>query len=308
MSAGLPGLGLGGLFFILSALLGPFVELVRTARGRSSIAAWRSVGRQFAMALAIITAMLLTLLAAVSLSGGANGDEAGAGTDSGAVTVLPLTMIGITLGLLVCVLTAAKAMQLLAPARARLAATLGAVRLRRRALAGAGAVGASALALFAAFSEPVSQPPGDARGGAGRGDGVSDRRSVAAIGPADALRAEWAPASRRDVASRSANRTQSTSDSARPGARVEPPEPARGGADAPSPGAGEIRPGDYQASLPMAATPEPPPNEQSTPARPAEPGQPGGSGPPEGAGRPDHAAAPADRGTPAGAARGPAPL
>jgi hypothetical protein len=35
---------LGGLFFIASALLAPRVELVRTARGRSSAAAWRAVG------------------------------------------------------------------------------------------------------------------------------------------------------------------------------------------------------------------------------------------------------------------------
>jgi hypothetical protein len=305
VSAGLPGLGLGGLFFILSALLGPFVELIRTARGRSSIAAWRSVGRQFAMALAIITAMLLTVLASLSLSGAASGDGAGGGANSGAVTILPLTMIGITLVLLVCVLTAAKAMQLLAPARARLAATLGAVRLRRRALASAGAVGASALALLAAFSEPVSQPPGDARGGAGSGDGVLDRPSVAAIEPAETLRAERAPATGPDVASR-----QITSDSARPGARAQPPEPARdgagGGQGAPSPGVGEIRPGDHQASPPTTVTPEPPPSEQSAPGRPAEPGPPADSGPPEGAGRPDHAAAPADSETPPGAARGPA--
>ena len=40
MSAGLPGLGLGGLFFILSALLAPLLELGRPVRGRSS-RAWR---------------------------------------------------------------------------------------------------------------------------------------------------------------------------------------------------------------------------------------------------------------------------
>lgn len=54
MSAGMPGLGLGGLFFVLSALFAPFVELGRTAQGRSSAAAWRQVGRQFAMALTMV--------------------------------------------------------------------------------------------------------------------------------------------------------------------------------------------------------------------------------------------------------------
>jgi len=40
MTAGLPGFGLGGVFFIISALLAPFVELIMTARGRSSRARW----------------------------------------------------------------------------------------------------------------------------------------------------------------------------------------------------------------------------------------------------------------------------
>jgi hypothetical protein len=61
VSAGLPGLGLGGLFFILLALLAPFVELIRTTRGRSSVAAWRVVGRQFALALTMVAAVELTL-------------------------------------------------------------------------------------------------------------------------------------------------------------------------------------------------------------------------------------------------------
>jgi hypothetical protein len=54
MSAGMPGLGLGGLFFVLSALFAPIVELRRTAQGRSSAAAWRQVGRQFAIALTMV--------------------------------------------------------------------------------------------------------------------------------------------------------------------------------------------------------------------------------------------------------------
>ena len=54
MSAGLPGLGLGGLFFVITALLGPFVELWRTARGAGSVAAWRRRLREFALALAMV--------------------------------------------------------------------------------------------------------------------------------------------------------------------------------------------------------------------------------------------------------------
>jgi hypothetical protein len=62
VSAGLPGIGLGGLFFILSALLAPFRELALTLRGQSSRARWASAGRQFAMALAMLVAIQAALV------------------------------------------------------------------------------------------------------------------------------------------------------------------------------------------------------------------------------------------------------
>jgi hypothetical protein len=85
MSAGLPGLGLGGLFFVISALVAPVVELHRTAQGRSSLAAWRQVGRQFAIAVVIVAVV---------------------------APLVPLTPIGITTALLAAILLAAKAAQL----------------------------------------------------------------------------------------------------------------------------------------------------------------------------------------------------
>ena len=57
MTAGLPGVGIGGLFYLISALLMPFVELVRTVRGRSSLARWAVVARQFAMAVVMVLAL-----------------------------------------------------------------------------------------------------------------------------------------------------------------------------------------------------------------------------------------------------------
>ena len=45
------------MFFILSALCMPFVELARTIRGGSSRSRWRIVGRQSAMAWAIVFAV-----------------------------------------------------------------------------------------------------------------------------------------------------------------------------------------------------------------------------------------------------------
>jgi hypothetical protein len=109
MSPGLPGLGLGGLFFILTALIAPAIELARTARGQSSLGAWRSVGRQFTIAVVMIIAVDLTVrgaLLAVSLAG------AGEGASDRGLTVLPVVPLGITAALLAMVLGGVKALEL----------------------------------------------------------------------------------------------------------------------------------------------------------------------------------------------------
>jgi hypothetical protein len=115
MSAGLPGLGLGGLFFILSALFAPFLEIVRLARGRSSPERRRQIARQFAMALAMVAAIDLTLRALL-LAGAVVG--AGTHPHSGLIA-LPLAPIGITTGLLLLVVAAAKGAELLSRLRGR---------------------------------------------------------------------------------------------------------------------------------------------------------------------------------------------
>lgn len=109
MSAGLPGLGLGGLFFIFSALLAPFPELWRTLRGRSDLATWKTIGRQLVQALAMIAAIDLTLRLTYAVL-----STVGAGSPPAAdeATVLPLNLIGITTGLLVLVLCGAKLAEL----------------------------------------------------------------------------------------------------------------------------------------------------------------------------------------------------
>lgn len=119
MSAGLPGLGLGGLFFIFSALLSPFVELWRTLRGRSSGQRWRMVARQLAQALAMIVAIDLTIRAAYAGLGKPAPVAAG--------TVLPLVQIGFTTILLIAVIGAAKVAHL--GLRARTAAVTVAARV-----------------------------------------------------------------------------------------------------------------------------------------------------------------------------------
>ncbi|MBI3804935.1 MAG: hypothetical protein HY282_14360 [Nitrospirae bacterium] len=60
MNVGLPGTGIGGLFYIATALLMPFFELIQLLRGRSSAARWRCVTAQFGMAVAIFASLWAT--------------------------------------------------------------------------------------------------------------------------------------------------------------------------------------------------------------------------------------------------------
>jgi hypothetical protein len=173
VSAGLPGLGLGGLFFVLSALLAPFVELIRTARGRSSVAAWRAVGRQFALALTMVAAVELTMRLLYALADATG--LAGPLSDR-SPTVLALRPLGITLALLACVLAAAKAMQLVASIRTHggpPVPALGAPRCRPRLLGRLGALTAVCSALLLVAPAEVAYAP------AGR----NDAGTVAAPGP-----------------------------------------------------------------------------------------------------------------------------
>jgi hypothetical protein len=58
MFAGLPGIGVGTLFYVLIALLMPLWELVRVVRGTSSLARWRLIRRQFLFAVSIIISVM----------------------------------------------------------------------------------------------------------------------------------------------------------------------------------------------------------------------------------------------------------
>lgn len=54
MSVGLPGTGIGGLFYLMSALAMPFREGYRALAGRSDARSRGVVARQFAMALGVL--------------------------------------------------------------------------------------------------------------------------------------------------------------------------------------------------------------------------------------------------------------
>jgi hypothetical protein len=181
MSAGLPGLGLGGLFFILSALFAPVVELRRTLRGESSVASWRRVGRQFTLAVAMIVAVDLALrLTFVALGATGLGESR-----DGGVTVLPLLPIGITAGLLATVLAGAKAWQLAASARSRGLPPLSVppgLRVRPRVLASAAGLTVAWSALLfvgAAQLSPVSDP--SARAAPRTGAGIGSLGDIVAL-------------------------------------------------------------------------------------------------------------------------------
>ena len=63
MTAGLPGVGIGGIFYLVSALLMPLRSLVAVLRGRAHEARWPIALRQAALAGGILGALWLTGLA-----------------------------------------------------------------------------------------------------------------------------------------------------------------------------------------------------------------------------------------------------
>jgi hypothetical protein len=63
MTAGLPGVGIGGIFYLTSALLMPVRSLVAVLRGRPDEARWPMALRQAALAGGILGALWLTGLA-----------------------------------------------------------------------------------------------------------------------------------------------------------------------------------------------------------------------------------------------------
>jgi hypothetical protein len=59
MTAGLPGAGIGGIFYLLMALLAPAWETVRARRRNGSARQWRLVFRHFLVAASILASMWL---------------------------------------------------------------------------------------------------------------------------------------------------------------------------------------------------------------------------------------------------------
>jgi hypothetical protein len=61
MTAGLPGVGITGLFFIVSALAMPMVEAYRLVNGTSTPRSRRLAARQFLLALFVVASLIVTV-------------------------------------------------------------------------------------------------------------------------------------------------------------------------------------------------------------------------------------------------------
>ena len=298
VSAGLPGLGLGGLFFIFSALLAPFRQLLRTFRGRSRAGDWAMIGRQFAQATVMVAAIDLALrLTYLGIA------AAGIGNAPSAVsaTVIPLTLIGITSALLVAVLATAKV--------ADIAARLRAAELPRgpnvlpratplRTLALSGVVALAWIALLVAGASelsPLESP---------RGEGATEQRAPDRRDPKSNLaRSEGRP--QTEALSGPASTSPSAFEAGRPVAKPDH-EPNSSEAEVvlqpavstpPPPSAAPTHQEQSAPASPPIGAPSPPSaSPGSEPPSVANPphatGPPASAGPPEGSPAPEHAEPP----------------
>jgi hypothetical protein len=286
VSAGLPGLGLGGLFFIFSALLAPFRALWLTLRGRSRPGDWAMVGRQFAQAVVMVAAIDLSLrLAYIGIA------AAGIGNAPSAVsaTVIPLTLIGITSGLLLAVLAGAKF--------AHLAVGLRTVALPRvpgvlprpaplRAVAVSGAVAAAWLALLAAGASELSPLTG-AQGEQPTTDQPADRAQSSALKPA--------PSPGRRLAEASAGRPHA-SDVSQPLAEPGHQQNTNEAGGTPQPSVSVAQNHSPTAAPPKVVASPAPAGSGNEPKSGANPSH--GSGPPPTAGPSENSSAPEHAGPP----------
>jgi hypothetical protein len=302
VSAGLPGLGLGGLFFIFSALLAPFRQLLRTFRGRSRAGDWAMIGRQFAQATVMVAAIDLALrIAYLGIA------AAGLGNAPSAVsaTVIPLTLIGITSALLVGVLATAKFADIAARLRAAELPRVPDVLPRAtplRTLALSSVVALAWLALLVAGASELS-PLESSRG---EGTTAKQRAHDAQDPKSNSARSEGRPQTEAfsDPASASPRPSDAVQPVAEPGHEPNSSEPGIVQPAVPTPAPPSAAPTHQEQTAPAAppvGDPSAPPvsqgSEPPSVAKPHATGPPASAGPPEGSPAPEHAG-PAERSLP----------
>src|SRR5262245_16061919 len=57
MTVGIPGVGFGGIFYLIGALFMPISEAVKTVRGESNLGRWGVVATQWSLAAGILVAL-----------------------------------------------------------------------------------------------------------------------------------------------------------------------------------------------------------------------------------------------------------
>jgi hypothetical protein len=122
MTAGLPGVGIGGIFYLVSALLMPVRSLVAVLRGRPAEARWPTALRQAALAGGILGAIWLTGLGLgwviLHLVPEAAHLVARGGRSAGEVqSVLRTSALALSLGTLAVVLTLVQLLRVVLPAK-----------------------------------------------------------------------------------------------------------------------------------------------------------------------------------------------
>jgi hypothetical protein len=122
MTAGLPGVGIGGIFYLASALLMPVRSLVATVRGRAHEARWSLALRQAALAGGILGALWLTGLAlgwvVVHLGPEATQVVARGGRSASQVrNVIQTSALALSLGTLAAVLMLVQVLRIVLPTR-----------------------------------------------------------------------------------------------------------------------------------------------------------------------------------------------
>ncbi|MES2524558.1 MAG: tetratricopeptide repeat protein [Gemmatimonadota bacterium] len=128
MAAGIPGVGIGGLFYVLSAVAAPLRELTRRARGSTRDPLWAQAFRLCGMAVGIVIAMWLTGVvvgALLQLTAGSVRPGAGPLGIGSATSAWRISALALSVGTLTMVLCAVQVARLVvASSRKRAAARL----------------------------------------------------------------------------------------------------------------------------------------------------------------------------------------
>src|SRR5215813_6545656 len=103
MTVGIPGVGFGGIFYLIGALFMPIREAVKTWRGESNSERWGVVATQWSLAAGILVALWGTgwVLGHVLPAAVIATRAAGAGTIFGPHNVLKMSAFAGSLGMLV---------------------------------------------------------------------------------------------------------------------------------------------------------------------------------------------------------------